>query len=80
MKSTLRRLSGFAALISASPLALLAQEAAAAAPTVVKSSLLHDLSAPSILPLWFCSALIVLFGDRPLHEELDEADRLARRS
>jgi biopolymer transport protein ExbB len=59
MKSTLRRLSGFAALITASPLALLAQEAAAAAPTVVKSSLLQDLSAPSILPLWFCSALIV---------------------
>lgn len=59
MKSTLRRLSGFATLISASPIALLAQEAAAAAPTVVKTSLLQDLSAPSILPLWFCSALIV---------------------
>ncbi len=59
MKSTLRCLSGTAALITASPLALLAQETAAAAPTVVKSSLLKDLSAPSILPLWFCSALIV---------------------
>jgi len=59
MKSTLRRLSGISALITASPLALLAQEAAAAAPTVVKTSLLQHLSAPSILPLWFCSALIV---------------------
>lgn len=59
MKSTLRRLTGIAGLITASPLALLAQEAAAAAPTVVKQSLLQDLSAPAILPLWLCSALIV---------------------
>lgn len=59
MKSTLRRLTGFAALISASPLAALAQSAAAAAPTVVKKSLLQELSAPAIIPLWFCSALIV---------------------
>ena len=63
MKSNLRRLAGFTALVSASPLALLAQEAAApaaaAAPTVVQKSLLQELSAPAILPLWVCSALIV---------------------
>jgi biopolymer transport protein ExbB len=59
MKSTLRRLTGLAAVTTASPLALLAQEAADSAPTVVKQSLLQDLSAPAILPLWFCSALIV---------------------
>jgi biopolymer transport protein ExbB len=58
MKSTLRRITGFAALLTASPLALLAQ-GAAAAPTVVKKSLLQELSAPAILPLWICSALIV---------------------
>ncbi len=57
MKSTLRRLTGFAALVSASPLALLAQEVAE--PTVVTKSLLQELSAPAIIPLWFCSALIV---------------------
>lgn len=57
MKPTLRRFTGIAALITASPLALLAQEAAA--PTVVTKSLLQELSAPAILPLWFCSALIV---------------------
>jgi biopolymer transport protein ExbB len=59
MKSNLRRLAGFTALVTASPLALLAQEAAAAAPTVVTKSLLQELSAPAIIPLWFCSALIV---------------------
>jgi biopolymer transport protein ExbB len=59
MKSNLRRFAGFTALITASPLALLAQEAAAAAPTVVTKSLLQELSAPAIIPLWICSALIV---------------------
>ena len=59
MKSSLRRLTGFAALITASPLALLAQGTAAAAPTVVHKSLLQDLSSPMIIPLWLCSALIV---------------------
>jgi biopolymer transport protein ExbB len=58
MKSKLRRLTGFAALLAASPLAALAQQAAAE-PTVVHKSLLQELSAPAILPLWFCSALIV---------------------
>ncbi len=58
MKSNLRRFAGFTALITASPLALLAQEAAAA-PTVVTKSLLQELSAPAIIPLWICSALIV---------------------
>jgi biopolymer transport protein ExbB len=33
--------------------------AADAAPTVVTKSLLQELSAPAIAPLWFCSALIV---------------------
>lgn len=60
MKSTHRRLAGIAALITASPLALLAQGAAAATPPVVVSkSLLQELSAPAIFPLWICSALIV---------------------
>jgi len=45
-----------AGLFLASPLALLAQDAA---PTVHQKSLLQELSAPAILPLWFCSALIV---------------------
>lgn len=45
-----------AGLFLASPLALLAQEAA---PAVHQKSLLQELSAPAILPLWFCSALIV---------------------
>jgi biopolymer transport protein ExbB len=56
MKSTLRRFTGFVALLSASPIALLAADTAAA---VVRKSLLEELSAPAILPLWFCSALIV---------------------
>ena len=61
MKSTLRRLTGIAALITASPLALLAQgTAAATAPVVVHTkTLLEELSAPAIIPLWICSALIV---------------------
>lgn len=59
MKSTVRRLTGFAALLTASPIALLAQGAAAAAPTVVKKSLLQELSVPAIFPLWICSGLIV---------------------
>jgi biopolymer transport protein ExbB len=57
MKSTLRRLAGVIGLLAVSPLALLAAESAA--PTVIHKSLLQELSAPSILPLWFCSALIV---------------------
>jgi biopolymer transport protein ExbB len=59
MKSNLRRFTGLTALLTASPLAALAQEAAAAAPTVVTKSLLQELSAPAIIPLWICSALIV---------------------
>lgn len=59
MKTTLRRLSGLAVLLTVSPIALFAQAAAAAAPDVHKKSLLQELSAPAILPLWLCSALIV---------------------
>ncbi len=54
MQSPVTRL---AALFLASPLALLAQEAAA--PEVHTKTLLEELSAPAILPLWVCSALIV---------------------
>ncbi|MFH2072999.1 MAG: MotA/TolQ/ExbB proton channel family protein [Actinomycetota bacterium] len=45
-----------AALFLASPLALLAQEAVVEVQT---KTLLQELSAPAIIPLWFCSALIV---------------------
>jgi biopolymer transport protein ExbB len=56
MKSVSRRFLGSAALLATSPLALFAADAA---PTVVTKSLLQELSAPAIAPLWFCSALIV---------------------
>ena len=56
MKSSLRRLSGYTALLAFSPLALLAADAA---PTTGPKTLLQELSAPAIMPLWFCSALIV---------------------
>ena len=46
-----------ATLALATPAALLAQTAAA--PAVKSTSLLAELSSPFILPLWFCSALIV---------------------
>lgn len=57
MKSSLRRLTGLTVLLAASPLALLAADAAA--PTVVSKSLMEELSVPAIFPLWICSALIV---------------------
>jgi len=56
MTTSLRRITGLTALLAASPIALLAADAA---PTVVTKSLLQELSAPAIFPLWFCSALIV---------------------
>ncbi len=46
-----------ASLALATPAALLAQTAAA--PAVKSTSLLAELTSPFILPLWFCSALIV---------------------
>ncbi|MDR1283981.1 MAG: MotA/TolQ/ExbB proton channel family protein [Opitutaceae bacterium] len=54
-------------LAALAPIAALAQQtaangtaaAAAAVEAVNKKSLLSELSAPSILPLWFCSAVIV---------------------
>lgn len=45
--------------LAASPATLLAQAGASAAPALKKTSLLEELSSPFILPLWFCSALIV---------------------
>ena len=54
----MKRLVALATLAAATPLAAFAQ-AAAAAPEVKKTSLLQELSSPFILPLWFCSALIV---------------------
>lgn len=56
MTTSLRRITGLTALLAASPIALLAADAA---PTVVTKSLLQELSAPAIFPLWLCSALIV---------------------
>lgn len=54
----MKRRLALASLLAATPLALLAQ--AAAAPAAVKKvSLLQELSSPFILPLWACSALIV---------------------
>jgi biopolymer transport protein ExbB len=54
----MKRVLTLASLLAATPLALLAQ--AAAAPATVKSvSLLQELSSPFILPLWACSGLIV---------------------
>jgi biopolymer transport protein ExbB len=53
----MKRLVALASLAAAAPAALLAQ--AATAPTVQTKSLLEELSAPAIIPLWFCSALIV---------------------
>jgi biopolymer transport protein ExbB len=47
------------ALLATAPVALLAQATAAVPATVKKVSLLQELSSPFILPLWFCSALIV---------------------
>jgi biopolymer transport protein ExbB len=54
----MKRALALASLLAATPLALLAQAAAAPA-TVKKVSLLQELSSPFILPLWACSALIV---------------------
>jgi biopolymer transport protein ExbB len=51
------RLRLLASLALATPAALFAQTAAA--PAVKSTSLLAELSSPFILPLWFCSALIV---------------------
>jgi len=59
MKTSLRRLSGLAVLLSATPIAALAQAAAAAVPVAHTKSLLEELSAPAIIPLWICSGLIV---------------------
>lgn len=53
----MKRLVALLSLAAATPLAVLAQ--AAAVPEVKKVSLLEELSSPFILPLWFCSALIV---------------------
>lgn len=51
-----RRLACLSAVFLASPLASFAQEAV----TQVRSkTLLEELSAPAIIPLWFCSAIIV---------------------
>jgi biopolymer transport protein ExbB len=55
----MKRLVALLALAAAAPAALLAQAAAAAEPAVQTKSLLEELSSPFILPLWFCSALIV---------------------
>jgi Biopolymer transport proteins len=54
----MKRLVAILSLAAAAPVALLAQ-AAAETPTVQSKSLLEELSSPFILPLWFCSALIV---------------------
>ena len=54
----MKRLVALLALAAAAPASLLAQ-AAVAVPQVKKVSLLEELSSPFILPLWFCSALIV---------------------
>jgi biopolymer transport protein ExbB len=53
----MKRVLALASLALATPLALFAQ--AAAAPAAQSKSLLQELSAPAIIPLWFCSALIV---------------------
>jgi biopolymer transport protein ExbB len=55
----MKRLVALATVLAAAPAALFAQAAQAAAPAVQTKSLLEELSAPFILPLWFCSALIV---------------------
>ncbi|MCU0793663.1 MAG: MotA/TolQ/ExbB proton channel family protein [Opitutaceae bacterium] len=55
----MKRVLALASLVAATPLALLAQAAAAPVPAAQTKSLLEELSAPAILPLWFCSALIV---------------------
>lgn len=55
----MKRVLALASLAVATPLALLAQAATAPAATVQSKSLLQELSAPAIIPLWFCSALIV---------------------
>jgi biopolymer transport protein ExbB len=54
----MKRLAPILALAAVVPASLLAQ-ASAAVPQVKKVSLLEELSSPFILPLWFCSALIV---------------------
>lgn len=54
----MKRVLALASLVAATPLALLAQ-AATEPVTVHSKSLLEELSAPAIIPLWFCSALIV---------------------
>jgi biopolymer transport protein ExbB len=54
----MKRVLALASLAASAPAALLAQ-AAASAPEVKKVSLLQELSSPFILPLWFCSGLIV---------------------
>lgn len=53
--SLIARLTG---LLLASPLAVFAQEAAEPVVSTQKT-LLQELSAPAIIPLWFCSAIIV---------------------
>ncbi len=55
----MKRILTLTSFIAATPLALMAQAAAAPAQTVKSVSLLQELSSPFILPLWFCSALIV---------------------
>jgi biopolymer transport protein ExbB len=52
----MNRFVALATLAAATPLATLA---ATASPEVKTISLLQELSSPFILPLWFCSALIV---------------------
>lgn len=55
----MKRVLALASLVAATPLALLAQAAVEATAGATSKSLLEELSAPAIIPLWFCSALIV---------------------
>lgn len=55
----MKRVLALASVLAATPLALLAQAAAAPATAPKQVSLLQELSSPFILPLWACSALIV---------------------
>jgi biopolymer transport protein ExbB len=55
----MKRVLALASVLAATPLALLAQAAAAPTAAPKQVSLLQELSSPFILPLWACSALIV---------------------
>ena len=54
----MKRIVALLASAAAMPAVLFAQSSASVA-QVKKVSLLEELSSPFILPLWFCSALIV---------------------